>query len=331
MIGVAVSLGLMTGPSIGGLLIEYYSWRAIFFLTVPIGLLFTFFAAKTLPTTVNGIQFTRIDWLGGLAWAVLLTALSLAITHLSSASWSKSYIIYSSIIALAALLLFIYQELVTLYPILPLQLFKKRYFSIAAVCAVLSFMVLFTAIMLTPFYLARIRQLQPFHIGLIMMAIPLSVLIIGPFAGWISDHIGRKIPATLGLVTTSAGTFFMSQIGAATPLWQIALFLGVLGCGQAMFLSPNSASVLSHAHSDHNGISAAMLATARNLGMLLGIAQASLVFSLSFSRATGGFDMKDFSPALTAPFITAFSAAFSVALVAGILGAVLSWLRGPDK
>jgi EmrB/QacA subfamily drug resistance transporter len=329
LIGVAVSLGLMTGPSVGGLLIEFFSWRSIFLVTVPLGFLFTLLAYKNLPATANGLQFTKIDWHGALSWAALLTALSLALTHLSSSTWSWPYLLFCLLAALFAIIFFIRQELITLYPILPLKLFKKRYFTIATLCAVLSFIVLFSAIMLIPFYLDRIQNLPPSRIGLIMMALPLSVLFIAPIAGWVSDHIGRKIPATLGLFISSAGVYLMTKLTPDTSPWQVALHLAILGLGQAMFLSPNSASVLSKAHANHNGISAAMLATSRNLGMLLGIATASLVFSLVFSRLTGGLDMRDFSPALTNDFMTALSDTFYVAAIMGLTGTVLSWLREP--
>ena len=162
-----------------------------------------------------------------------------------------------------------------------------------------------------------------------MMAIPASVLFVAPAAGWISDHIGRKIPATLGLLISSFGAYLLTKLTPGTSSLQIALYLCLLGLGQAMFLSPNSASVLSKAHEDHNGISAAMLATARNLGMLLGIAIATLVFSLTFSSLTNGLDMKDFSPTLTNDFMTALSNAFYVAAILGATGTILSWLRDP--
>lgn len=329
LIGVAVSLGLMTGPSVGGLLIELFSWRSIFLLTVPLGFLFTILASNVLPLSANNFQFTKTDWQGGVAWAVMLTAISLSITHISSSTWSEAYLLFNLAIALLALVFFIRRELVTLCPILPLKLFQKRYFTIATLCAVLSFTVLFSAIMLIPFYLDRVQRLSTSRIGLIMVAIPLSVLFVAPIAGWVSDHIGRRIPTTLGLLISSIGTFLMTGLTPDASAWHVAANLALLGCGQAMFLSPNSAAVLSKIHDHHNGTSAAMLATARNLGMLLGIAFASLIFSLSFSKLTGGLDMKDFSPASTDQFMTALTYSFYAAALVGLIGTLLSWMREP--
>jgi len=329
LIGIAVSLGLMTGPSLGGLLLEFYTWRSIFYLTVPIGFFFMLLAVKQLPVTANAFRFKQIDWLGGLVWAFLLSTLAFTLSHITATAWSPLFITTSLTAALVGLLLFVRVELNTLYPVLPLKLLKERYFSIAVVCAVLSFIVLFTAIMLVPFYLDRVQRLSPSRIGIIMMAIPLAVFFIAPGAGWISDLIGRRIPTTSGLIISAVGSLLMTGLTPHTSPWRVAFNLALLGFGQALFLSPNSAAVLARIHDHHNGTSAAMLATARNLGMLLGIAMASLVFSVTFSKLTGGLDMKDFNASHSEAFMAALTSAFYAATFTGLFGALLSWLREP--
>jgi hypothetical protein len=130
------------------------------------------------------------------------------------------------------------------------------------------------------------------------------------------------------LSISTLGVFLLTGIGAATPPLVIAGQLLLLGLGQALFLSPNSASVLSHVEADKAGAAAALLATARNLGMLLGIAQAALIFSLYFRGVTNGLDLRDFRSEHTASFLTALHGALLGAALTGLLGTLASWLRG---
>ncbi|MBU0728847.1 MAG: MFS transporter [Proteobacteria bacterium] len=327
-IGIAVSLGLMTGPPLSGFLIDLFSWRSIFFCTVPVGLFFFIFARIVLPPHSEVQKTTApFDWPGALAWAILLTSLSLALSHAASPERNVLFLGIPLAVAFIALILFGVIESRAAAPILPLLFFTKRYFTVGITSAALSFLVLFAAIMLTPFYLANILGLKGSGIGLVMMAVPLAVMIVAPLAGWLYDHFGEKYLTTCGLLLSTLGVFLLSGLTSHSSQLEVVMKLALLGFGQAMFLSPNSASVLGRVHKKHNGISAALLATARNLGMLLGIALSSLVFSYYFSRHTSGLDMKDFSGAQIEAFMLSLKKSFQAAASLGMLGACISWFR----
>ena len=327
LIGMAVSLGLMSGPSLGGFLLELASWRSLFFITVPLGLVFAFLASRVLPGPTRHYS-GPLDWLGSLAWATALVLLCLTLTHASSASWSATRLLLTGTAGAGALICFLAIEARLPHPLLALKLFRNRHFSLAIASAILSFMVLFGVILLIPFHLDRVLDLPPSRIGLVMLAIPSSILVVSPLAGWLSDSVGARFISTLGLSISTLGVFLLTGIGAATPPLVIAGQLLLLGLGQALFLSPNSASVLSHVEADKAGAAAALLATARNLGMLLGIAQAALIFSLYFRGVTNGLDLRDFRPEHTASFLTALHGALLGAALTGLLGTLASWLRG---
>ena len=327
LIGMAVSLGLMSGPSLGGFLLELASWRSLFFITVPLGLVFAFLASRVLPGPTRHYS-GPLDWLGSLAWASALVLLCLTLTHASSASWSATRLLLTGTAGAGALICFLAIEARLPHPLLALKLFRNRHFSLAIASAILSFMVLFGVILLIPFHLDRVLDLPPSRIGLVMLAIPSSILVVSPLAGWLSDSVGARFISTLGLSISTLGVFLLTGIGAATPPLVIAGQLLLLGLGQALFLSPNSASVLSHVEADKAGAAAALLATARNLGMLLGIAQAALIFSLYFRGVTNGLDLRDFRSEHTASFLTALHGALLGAALTGLLGTLASWLRG---
>jgi len=329
LVGVSVSLGLMSGPGLGGLLIQWLSWRALFYLTVPIGLLFCLLSARYLPRQgVASGETTRIDWSGSLLLAATLCLFTLMLTGLTDRSWSPTAILLTTLPIPPLLFRFIATERNSRHPLLPLDIFGDRYFRLGIVSAVLSFTTLFSAIILTPFYLDRVRQMAPAATGLIMMAIPATIMLMSPLAGYLSDHLDKSWLATLGLLISSSGLFLLSAIGPDAVLSTFTAYLALLGCGQSLFLSPNSAAVLAHCPRNRTGTAAALLATARNLGMLLGIALATLVFTIIFSRFTGGLDLKDFRPAQTPAFLAAWRGTMLTAGGFGIMGIFTSGLRG---
>jgi hypothetical protein len=103
--------------------------------------------------------------------------------------------------------------------------------------------------------------------------------------------------------------------------------LVLLGAGQALFLSPNTASVLTAAHPHQIGVTSGMLATVRNLGMLAGVTLAGLVFGEIFSFLSGGLDLKDFSSGHTTAFIQSLRISFALAAAVAMTGTLLSSRR----
>ncbi len=327
LIGLAVSLGLMSGPSLGGFLIEYFSWRSMFFITAPLGLIFSFLSFRFIPMAKPDSD-GAIDWAGAATWAAALFLVTVTLAHLNEARWSPPTTMILFMLGGGLILLFILIEKRTPHPVLPLELFRSRYFTMGIVSAVLSFTTLFAAIMLTPFYLDRLRDLPPSMTGLVMMAVPSSIMLLSPLAGWLADHFEKRLIATTGLLISASAVLMLSTTAADSSIFAIAVRLALIGAGQALFLSPNSAAVLGSTIARQAGSSAALLATSRNLGMLLGIALTTLVFTVIFASQTGGLDMKDFRPENSVQFITAFKGAMQIASMLGFIGAAASWCRG---
>ncbi len=327
LIGVAVSFGLMSGPSLGGFLVEFFSWRSMFFITVPIGLIFSFLAFRFLPMS-RPAGGGAIDWSGAILWAAALCLISIILTHATEIDLPKTTTAALILAAVCLVAVFIAVEKNTLHPQLPLELFHSRFFSLGITSAILSFSTLFSAIILTPFYLDRLMGMPPSLTGLVMMSLPASIMLTSPLAGWLADHFEKRLIATAGLVISTTGIFLLSSITTDSTILSIAACLALTGSGQALFLSPNSAAVLGSTVARRAGSAAALLATSRNLGMLLGIALATLIFSIIFAKTTNGLDMKDFRPEYGPQFIRAFRGALQAAAVIGLAGTMASWLRG---
>ncbi len=331
MIGVAVSLGLMTGPALGGLILQFFSWRAIFLVTVPIGLIFSILAWTIIPNPKELQQHSKIHWKSGLSWIIVLTTLSYAVTYAASPSWSAQVLAALCLFVLFSALVFSVFEYQAQTPFLPVHLLRQRFFFTAIASSILSFMVLFSVLILMPFYLDLILKLPKSSIGLVMMSLPAAVLVVAPAAGWMAETISARTLSTSGLLLSTLALFWLTTITTNTSIAGIVARLVLLGCGQALFLSPNSAAVLHRVSKKDSGKSAALLATARNLGMLLGIGQSSLVFAFCFSQLTAGLDLKDFSMIHSPSFMTALQSSFKMAALIGCLGILASLSRGPQK
>ena len=344
LLGVATSLGLMTGPVVSGLLLHYLNWRAIFWVTAPVGLFFFLMTRKVLTDVTSGCcddpaaesgkvsGLKGLDRTGSLLWAGVVSLTILIVSHATTWCCSKGVLETLLFVAgLVAMLLgwvvFIRYEWRHATPFLPVSLFQQRFFSMALLSSSLSFAVLFFVMILMPFYLARILQFTSDHIGYVMMAVPLSVFVVSPLAGRLHDGIGARIVATFGLFCCFISLLLLTGLTAETSPQSVAIRLVLLGFGQAMFLSPNSAAALSGVSEDQVGVTSSLLATARNFGMLAGTALAGLIFALSFSTMTGGLDLKDFTPDHGEEFLFALKRSFQVGAFLSFASVVASWMR----
>lgn len=328
LLGIPVSLGLMCGPVIGGYLIEFFSWRAIFFLSLPLCFLLTFFSQLILPATTSCRTATPpFDWAGVLLWTLLLTGISSFLTHAGphGISWWGAALVVGGAVVVAALLLRI--EAAAQDPILPLPLLQLPFFSIGVASALVSFLILFAVLILIPFYLDRVVGLNPSRIGLVMLTIPLTVLLVAPIAGSLSDMFGARLLSTAGLASSCCGLLLLATLTPDSSPPAVAARLALFGIGQGMFLSPNSASVLGRLTNKKSGTAAALLATARNLGMMLGVALAGGLFSSFFRHASGGYDLQHYQPHMAAPFCQAMRTTFCIFFLIGLLAVYLSWQR----
>jgi len=344
LVGVATSLGLMAGPVVSGLLLRWSHWRVIFWVTVPVGIYFYLSGRRMLSSVStsqavllrNAQEKEKLDFLGVLLWAVLVSLTLLLATYATSlccgqGATSSVLFIAGSCVILAGWLFFIWYEIKNPVPFLPVRLLRQRFFAMAILSSALSFAVLFFVLILMPFYLHHVLGLPPDKMGYVMMSLPLCVFIVSPVAGRLYDRIGARIVATGGLFCCLVGLAWLTRLTIATSPFAIAACLALLGFGQAMFLSPNSASALGGVADDQAGVTASLLATARNFGMLAGTSLAGLSFSLHFALATGGLDMNQFVPSEIPAFMFALTRSFSYAMAISLCAVVVSWIRGTPE
>ncbi len=320
MHGMMTYLGLTVGPSLGGWLTDHFGWRSVFYINIPVGLLALWLSSRAIPKDVPSEPSQKFDVLGASLFTAGLTALLLALDQGESWGWNSSPIVILFLASALLLGAFLVVESRVGSPMLDLSLFKIRSFSAAVASSLLNYICLNCALFLLPFYLIQGRGLDPARAGLILTAQPVIMMIATPLSGRFSDRIGSRLPGTTGMAILAIGLSLLASLGSTTPFGLVALVLAVIGLGTGIFIAPNSSALMGSAPKERQGIAAGILATARNVGSILGVGFAGAIFTTALNGtplATAGTTL-----------FKAASLSFIAASGFAVLGVVTSAVRG---
>jgi EmrB/QacA subfamily drug resistance transporter len=311
---VAVGLGNMGGPGIGGVILHYLSWHYIFLVNVPLGVLSSLFGLLFLrsPLPNDRRSALPLDWVGSLLIAIFISLLILVISQ----SVSDSVWFILALPVLVPLLWFIEKRHKA--PILDFALLHNRRFSLANALAFLAYFSFTTVFFLMPFYLEQVRLIPAAIMGLLIMASPLLMALVSPLSGRLSDKLGTRRIVPVGFLLLLIAFVLMSLLGAESTMMFIALSLGLLGAGIGMLNSPLNSEILTSAGPENSGYASGFLATTRNLAYCLGAACAAGIFALLFgvfSQSLGYVDA----------YLDTFRCIALAAAVLSLLGCLVSF------
>jgi EmrB/QacA subfamily drug resistance transporter len=312
-------LGLTVGPSLGGWLSGTFGWRSVFYINVPVGALAISLALWFIAHDKPERNGERFDFNGALLFMTGLVALLAALNEGHAMGWMDARIIGMFAVAFIMFAAFIYVELHSKSPMLDLSLFSSRVFSSTTLSALLNYSSVFSVLFALPFLLIQGRGLTAQHAGFILTAQPIMMAITAPFSGALSDRIGSRIPATIGMAILTAGILSLAATIQMSSFVGVAASLGVIGFGVGLFVSPNNSALMGAAPRQRQGIASGVLATARNLGMVLGIGISGAVFTTMMARHS---DASQLSAMLIAVRASLFVAAGLAAV-----GTLTSWVR----
>jgi len=325
---IAVAVGCCVGPVVGGVLANLLGWQSIFFINIPVGIVGIFLATKSIPKDSNEPP-VPFDIVGSL---VVFAALFLILLPLNLASdESLSPILFSVLMAAGIILLFIFIliERKLKYPLLNLALFKNRVFSANLAASSFNFMAQFILAFIAPFYLENVRMLSTTATGLIYIPMPLAMLIVSPFSGRFSDRHDSRIMAASGMGIMAIGLLMLCFVALDTPYWYIILAMILTGAGSGMFQIPNNSTVMGNAPLQHRGAASGVLATMRNIGMVIGVAISGITFNYTSIRAKTFYTAHGlYGSSLTkASLVTGMQFTVSVAFLAALLAMVFSLIQ----
>jgi EmrB/QacA subfamily drug resistance transporter len=323
-------LGLTVGPSLGGWLASLFGWRVVFYINVPVGLVFFWLGSHFIPRDTNHKQVEKFDYLGAITFMLGLGTLLLGLNQGGEWGWTSVLTLLLLSSAVFILLIFIYIERHVTNPMLDLSLFNKLPFSLSTSSAVLNYIGVYSSIFLMPYYLIQGRGFTPAQAGMILTAQPLIMAVIAPISGTLSDRIGTRLPAAFGMAILSVGLFFLSRLTAQTEIRTIMLSLAIVGLGTGTFISPNNSALMGAAPKSRQGIAAGILATARNFGMVLGVGIAGAIFTTILARAgdnslaNGGIQQNEL-------LFRALQLSFLTTALFTLLGVFTSMFVSPDR
>ncbi|MDU4961204.1 MAG: MFS transporter [Sporomusaceae bacterium] len=316
MTGAVVSLGSMTGPALGGVLVGMFGWEAVFTINLPIGLAGALLAWLLLPPEPLR-RCEPFDAAGAALFALATTALLLAVSLGHRLGWLSLPVGGGLTLAGALIWLFIRRQQTAGYPLLALSLFQNRLFTVGLLAGMLSFMAGFSNVFLLPFFLDLVLRLDPSTIGLLLTPFPLAMAIVAPVSGRLSEKGKPALLTTAGLLVLTAGLWLQAGLTAEASVWRVAAGQAVLGVGNGLFQSPNNNSVMSAVPRDQVGVAGGINALVRNLGMVLGTA----IAVTAYESVRQGADAE-------AAVVAGYRAALLLGSLFSLLAAGLSVRRG---
>ena len=269
--GTFVSIGIVAGPTLGGLLLSVTTWPWIFLVNLPIGIAGTLLAIRTIPAPQSR-ESQQFDYGGAGTLFVSLSGLLLALTVGQQRGFGDTAVLTLFTISFLFLALFVVIESRIAQPMIDLRLFRNKLFSINLITGFATFVAIAGTVILMPFYLENILGFDIGRVGLLMAVVPLFLGVVAPLSGSLSDRFGTRPITVAGLVMLVLGYWAMSTLNEQTSGLGYVLRLLPVGIGMGMFQSPNNSAVMGAVPRQRLGIASGLLAISRTLGQTAGIA-----------------------------------------------------------
>ena len=265
---VAINAGTITGYTLSGVLIQLFTWRSIFLVNVPIGIFGTYWSRKRLKEISRPAVGEKFDAAGAITFSIAITLILLGLTLGSLTDLANQAMVGASVVCFA---LFIIIERKARYPALDLSLFKIRLFTAGNIANLLSGLAFAALAFVMTLYFQLVRGYDPLHAGIFLIPLDVTLILVGPISGWLSDKWGARGLSTMGLLIASAGFCLLSGLTLDTPYFQIAFWLSLVGFGIGLFRSPNASSVMGSVPSAKRGISSGVRSTIINTSIVASI------------------------------------------------------------
>jgi len=274
----ASALGTAAGPTIGGYIIDFFSWRAIFFSIIPLALTNIIISYFVLPSYGKG-QKVNIDYLGTLLLLTGVSCLLLVLNQGQKEGWTSLYIVTLFFIATATLTLFPLVEMYVKHPIVDMSLFRNRNFVIANIVGFISILVMYSGVFLLPFFLKTILGYDSIKAGLTMLPMSIAMLLSSPIGGWMVSRFGTRLPATCGILMIATALLLFRTIDPAySPLHFHARLL-LFGTGLGFTMSPLTNCVVESVSREQIGVASGVLNLFRIIGGGVGVVVASTLLT----------------------------------------------------
>jgi EmrB/QacA subfamily drug resistance transporter len=318
LLGTMSAIGTAMGPSLGGLLIAGFGWRAMFLISIPLGLLTLFLAHRYLPADRQKPKTARagFDPLGTLVLALTLAAYALAMTlgHGQFGALNIGLLLGAGL----GVGLFVRIEVRVAAPLIRIAMFRDKRLSGSLAMSLLVTTVMMATLVVGPFYLSQALGLEAVSLGLVLSVGPLVAALTGVPAGRSADRFGAQRMTLAGLVTLALGCLALSVLPQSLGIAGYLAPMVVITLGYALFQTANNAAVMADVQPDQRGLIAGMLGLSRNLGLITGASAMGAVFVLTSAAV-------DISTAHPEAIAIGMRTTFRVALGLIVVACCIAW------
>jgi EmrB/QacA subfamily drug resistance transporter len=309
-------LALAVGPVVGGLLTEHVSWRAIFYLNIPVAIgavLAALFAVRESRDSTVGRE---VDYAGVTILTASLTALILALVEGNSWGWGSTEIVMLLAGAAIGLAAFVAAELHVKVPMVEFHFFSDRNFVGAVVVALIISFAMLGVFFFLALYMQDILRYSPLEAGVRFLPSTLMIVAVAPIAGRLADRYGPRWLIVAGLLLLTASLYSFSGIAVDSTYSELLPGFLLLGVGIAMTMSPMTSAAMNAVSVEKAGIASGVLSMFRMIGGSLGVAVTGAIFQ--------GVVGSSFETAGPQDFVDALSEAMTVSAAIALVGAVLA-------
>ena len=319
--GVSAS-ALGIGPLVGAFITDTLGWNWIFLLNVPLGAVAWIVARMVLPRSPRKVASHRLDLIGAGLSGFGLLSLLLALNQANGSGWTSPAVVVLFGLSALTFGLFVVHERRTSQPLVNLTLFKNRFFAGANMITLLSTAVMCSLFFFLALYLQTVVGLSALESGAALLPLTLTIIVVAPIAGRLSDRFGARTLIVGGMVILGGGLLGMSRLGSGANVAALMLWLAVTGLGIALARTPTTTTALGAGDgTDSFGMAAGVLNTFQATGLALGISIMSIILTAFGPQAAFS---REFSAAHHAAFITGFSTALTVNAVIALFAAGLA-------
>jgi DHA2 family multidrug resistance protein len=279
--GMGAMLGPIVGPLLGGFITDNWSWRWIFYINIPIGILSIIMNIIVIqdPPYMQRVKM-KVDYWGLAFLAAGLGSLQFILDKGESEDWFASGLIVTfAVVSAVSLALLVINEYYSDHPIVNLRLFKDRTFTSGATVMFFVFLNLFGSIVLLPIYLQSIMGYTSYFAGLVLGPGGFATMLAMPFAGRLVSRVNPKRILTVGILICALSTYLMSRFNTTTDFWSFVWPRVVLGLGMGLTFIPLTTMTLSHIPRENMTEATSLYNLLRNLGGSVGIAFTTTMLS----------------------------------------------------
>jgi EmrB/QacA subfamily drug resistance transporter len=273
-LNVAVaSAAQVIGPVIGGAMASSWGWRAVFWFNVPTGIAGLIWARLTLRRPLQEHAREPFDVVGAALSLAWLGGLVIALSEGGALGWTSGPVIAGAATFVVAAPIFVLVQMRRRYPLLDLRLFSDRGRSAAYVSNMLLHLARFAVVLLAALYVQAARGLDPFGAGIRVIPVAVGMMIASPFAGRLVARSSARVLSTAGLGVTGAGLLGLAlRLQPSTSDVELAIWLGLVGVGTGLFMTPNTSAIMTSVEPSRRGIANGVRSMMQNTGYVVSVA-----------------------------------------------------------